>query len=157
MFNVRAEARTLQDRTLFGGRRRLSWEQGVEQKQACAGDDGGVGQVEVGPVVGEDVDFNEVDDRAVEDAVVDVAEGSGKNEGEGDGPEGEAVAEADHGNEDDQGCQKREADQGPADRVGRSGVGEEREGRALVGPMGDAQNAGYDRDGATHGDAERYQ
>ena len=34
----------------------------------------------------------------------------------------------------------------------RGGVGEEREGRALVGPVGDAQNVIDDGDGAAHGD-----
>ena len=45
-----------------------------------------------------------------------------------------------------------EADQGPADGVRRGGVGEEREGRAFVGPVGDAEDVGDDGDGAAEGD-----
>ena len=39
--------------------------------------------------------------------------------------------------------------------MGRGRVGEEREGRALVGPMRDAQNARDDRDRAAHRNAQR--
>ena len=42
--------------------RGLLREQGIEEEKAGASDDGAVGDVEVRPVVGEDVDFNEVDD-----------------------------------------------------------------------------------------------
>ena len=63
--------------------RRLVWgnggvlvfrQEGVEQQQACAGDDGAVGQIEVGPVVPEDMDLNEVDDRSIGDAIVEVSQ-----------------------------------------------------------------------------------
>ena len=54
------------------------------EEQAGADDDAAVGYVEVGPVVVEDVDFEEVDDVVVPDAVVEVAEGSAEDEGEGD-------------------------------------------------------------------------
>ena len=55
-----------------------------EEEEAGSDDDGGVGYVEVGPVVVDDADFEEVDDVAVADAVVEVAEGSAEDEGEGD-------------------------------------------------------------------------
>ena len=61
-----------------------------EQQEAGADDDAGVGDVEVGPVVVDDVDFEEVDDVVEADAVVEVAEGSAEDEGERDGGEGEA-------------------------------------------------------------------
>ena len=99
-------------------------------------------------MVAEDVDLNEVDDRAVEDAVVDVAEGASQNQREGDGGEAEAVAKADEGDEHGDQEHEREADQDPADEMRRSGFGEEGKGRALVGPMGDAEDARDDRDGA---------
>ena len=37
-------------------------QQGVDEKEAGTDDDGAVGDVEVGPVIAEDVDFYEVDD-----------------------------------------------------------------------------------------------
>ena len=62
-------------------------------------------------------------------------------------------AEAHHGDENDERGEEREGDQAPADRVGRGGVGEERKGRALVGPVGDAQKVRDDGNGAADGDA----
>ena len=59
-----------------------------------------------------------------------------------------AVAEPDENGEDDQCGKECKADQRPADQVGRGGVGEERKGRALVGPVGDAEDAGDDGNGA---------
>ncbi len=72
---------------------------------------------------------------------MDVAERAAENEGESDGGEREAIAQAQQDDEDDQRGQEREGDQAPAHSVGRGGVGEEREGRALVGPVRDAQDA----------------
>ena len=106
-------------------------------------------------MVAEDVDLDEVHHRAVGDAVVNVAQRAGKDQRQRDGGEGEAVAQADQDNEHHQRRQRGEADQPPADRVGRGGVGEEREGRAVVGPMGDAQKVRDHRDGAAHGNAQR--
>ena len=54
-------------------------------------------------MVAENVDFNEVDDGAVEEAVVDVAEGSAEDAGEGEGNEREAVTETDEEYEDGEG------------------------------------------------------
>ena len=68
-------------------------QQRIKQQHAGAGDDRGVGHVEVGPVIAEDVDLNEVDDRAVENAVVNVAERAAENERESDGRERELAAE----------------------------------------------------------------
>ena len=128
-------------------------EHGVEQEQKGAGDDAGVGDVEVGEMIAEDVDFNEVDDGAVEDAVVDVAEGSAEDEGECDGGDGEFVAKADEGDEHGEGGEEREADEDPADQVRRGGFSEQREGGAVVGPVGDAEDVGDDGDGAAERDA----
>ena len=45
-----------------------------DEQEAGADDDAAVGYVEVGPVVVDDVDFEEVDDVVEADAVVEVAE-----------------------------------------------------------------------------------
>jgi hypothetical protein len=68
------------------------WQKRIEQEETGADDNGGVGYVEVREVIAEDVDFNEVDDRAVKDAVVYVAQSAGKDEREGDSGEGESIA-----------------------------------------------------------------
>ena len=56
-----------------------------EQQQAGADDDAAVGDVEVGPVVVDDGDLEEVDDVVEAGAVVEIADGSAEDEGEGDG------------------------------------------------------------------------
>ena len=73
----------------------LCGQQGIEEEQAGADDHAGVGHVEVGPVVAEDVDLDEVDDRAVGDAVVDVAQRAAQNERQSHGREADAIAQAD--------------------------------------------------------------
>ena len=83
-----------------GGFGRLSGQQRIEEKEAGADDDGTIGHVEVGPVIAEDVDLNEVDDRAVEDSIVEVAESSPKHQGEGNGGETDLTAEPNEGDED---------------------------------------------------------
>src|SRR5690348_1260725 len=50
------------------------------QQQTGADDDAAVGDVEVGPVVVDDVDFEEVDDVGEAEAVVEVSGGSPENE-----------------------------------------------------------------------------
>ena len=61
-------------------------QQRIKQQHAGAGDNGGIGHVEVRPVIAEDVDLNEVDDLAVaQNAVVDVAERAAENERESNG------------------------------------------------------------------------
>ena len=50
--------------------------QRMQHQQDPAADDGGIGHVEVGPVVVDDVDLEEVDDRAGADAIVRVADGA---------------------------------------------------------------------------------
>jgi len=63
-----------------------------DEEEAGSDDDAGVGYVEVGPVVMDDVDFKEVDDVVVADAVVDVADGSAEDESEGYRSERKGVA-----------------------------------------------------------------
>src|ERR1019366_3869238 len=131
----------------------LLWQEGIEEQEAGAGDDGTVGYVEVGPMVGEDVEFDEVDDRSVDDAVVDIAERARKDEGQSDGRNVDAIAEPHQGDENDQGGEDREGNQAPADRIGRSRVGKEGESRAFVCPMSDAEKMRNDGDGFAQGDA----
>src|SRR6202453_3644046 len=91
--------------------------------------DAAVGYVEVGPVVGVDVDFEEVDDVVVADAVVEVAEGSAEDEGEGYGADGEGAADSPkHGKEDEDG-EDGEGDEDVTDGDWRGGFGEHAEGR----------------------------
>src|SRR6516164_5428536 len=107
----------------------------VEKEEAGAGDDGAVGHIEVRPMISEDVNLNEVDDRAVSDAVVEVAKRATENQRQRPRCEREAVAEADHGDQNGGGSQRRKRDQAPADCVRGSGISEEREGRALIEPV----------------------
>ena len=65
-----------------------------EEEEAGSDDDAAVGYVEVGPVVVDDVDFEEVDDVVVADAVVEVAESSAEDESERYGRNGEDAAYA---------------------------------------------------------------
>lgn len=128
----------------------MPWQEGIEEQETRTDDDGAVGDIEVGPVVAEDVDFNEVDDRAVDDAIVQVAESATKNEGEGNRGDVDSAAEADEGNQNCEGRNSGKGDQAPADGVGRGRVGEEREGRAFVEPVRDPQEAGDHGDGIAH-------
>ena len=125
-------------------------EQRIEEEQAGAGDDGGVGHVEVGPVVGEDVDLNEVDDRAIDDAVVNVADCAARMSARAM-VVSVTGCRAQQSDKDGERRGDRECDQRPADEVRRSRVGEEREGRAFVGPVSDAQDARDDGDGSAEG------
>jgi len=47
-------------------------------------------------MIAEDVNLDEIDDRAVKDAVMDVAQRPGKNERQGDRGQAEAVAKLHH-------------------------------------------------------------
>src|SRR5580704_3662723 len=80
------------------------WAEDFDEEEACADDDAAVGCVEVRPVVGVDVDLEEVDDVVVADTVVEVAEGSAEDEGEGYGADRQGTADSpEHGQEDDDG------------------------------------------------------
>src|ERR1035437_1179660 len=116
-----------------------------EEEEAGADDDAGVGDVEVGPVVVVDLYGEEVDDVVEADAVVEIAEGSAEDEGECDGGEGERSAGAPEQDEDNDGGDDGEADEADADAVGRE-VFEEREGRAGVEDVREAEDSGDDWD-----------
>ena len=62
----------------------------VEDEENPANDNGRVGDVEVGPVVVDDADLEEVRDHAEADAVPDVANGPAEDESERDRGGGEA-------------------------------------------------------------------
>jgi hypothetical protein len=116
-----------------------------DQEEAGADDDAGVGYVEVGPVVVDDGDFEEVDDVVEADAIVEVGERSAEDEGEGDGGEVEGAAGAPQHGQDDDRRKDGEGDESPADGVGREG-GEQREGRAVVEHMSEAEDVRNDGD-----------
>lgn len=51
-----------------------------DQQQARSDDDAAICDIEVGPVVVDDVDFEEINDMAEAEAVVEVAKGSAEDE-----------------------------------------------------------------------------
>ena len=76
---------------------------------------GGVGDVEVRPVIVHDVHLDEVDDVVEADAIVEVADGSAEDEREGDAGEREGAAGAPEHDGDDDGGEDGEGDETPAD------------------------------------------
>src|SRR5690625_6751125 len=86
-----------QDQTRAGGAlvgRAAARYQGVEEEEDDAGDDGGVGQVEGGPVPAGVVDVDEIDDVAEADAVDEVADGAAQHQGDGAGQDAGALRQA---------------------------------------------------------------
>ena len=106
---------------------RLDWlgTKDFEQKQAGTDDDGGVGYVEVRPMVVDDPDLEEVDDVGEADAVVEIAERSAEDEAERDAAEGEDAAHLPDHAEDDEDGDDGEGDKAVADEDRREGLGEE--------------------------------
>jgi len=106
-------------------------EEDVEEDEDGADGDGGVGDVEGGPAVGAEPDFEEVGDGAVEDAVGDVAGGAAEEQGEAGGGERGTGFEADEepGNSDND-CDGA-GDEDDA-RPGRGGVRENAESDAGI-------------------------
>ena len=100
-------------------------QKGIEKEQAGTDYDAGIGHVEVRKVIAGDVHFNEVDDRTVRYAVMDIAQCAAEDKREGDGGEADAITETNEGNEYDQCSQRCEADQPPSDKLGRGGIGED--------------------------------
>jgi hypothetical protein len=124
------------------GIRGFCGEQGIEQKEACSDDDGTVGYIEVGPVITKDMDLDEINDGAVDDAIVQIAKSPAEYQGKGDRGKGDPAAKADQGDDDSDRGDCGEGDESPTDGVGGSGVSEKRKGRSLIEPMGDAQETG---------------
>ena len=60
--------------------RGASRQERIEKEKAGADDDAGIGNIEVGIVVAEDVHFNEVDDGTVNDAIMHVAQRAAEDE-----------------------------------------------------------------------------
>ena len=96
-----------------------------------------------------DVDFDEVDDVAVTDAVVEVADGSTEDEGQGYGGEGDAAAYSPEHDEDDDDGEERKEDECVADGRGRGAFGEHAEGGAGVFDVRDAEEARDDYAGSS--------
>ena len=75
-----------------------------DEQQTCADDDAAIGDVEVGPVIVDDVDFEEVDDVGEAKAVVEVADSSAEDERKRDPRERKIAANApEHPQHDDYG------------------------------------------------------
>ena len=92
-----------------------------------------------------DADGEEVDDVVEADAVVEVAERSAEDERERDRGECERAARLPEQKENNDSRKDGEADEAEADGVGRQ-VFQQREGRAGVDDVGEAEDAGDDRD-----------
>ena len=105
-------------RDLLRGIRVPVGQQGIEEEQAGADHHTRVGDVEVRPVVAEDVDLDEIDNRTIDNTIVNITESPAANEGEGDGGHVDPVAETDHEDQHDQGRERGESDQAPPDGVG---------------------------------------
>ena len=77
---------------------RFSWEEGVEHDEDATTDDGGVCDIEVGPVVAPvapaEEDFKEICYDAVAESVPYIADRSAEDEGEGNGGWGEAASDS---------------------------------------------------------------
>ncbi len=136
--------------------RGFSRHQGIEHDEDAAADDGGVGDVEVGPVVAPvvpaDEDFEEVGDDAEADAVPDIAERAAEDEGERDGGGAEAAAYSDDHGEDDDDGEDGEGNQQPARAVGSGGIGEEAECCSGIEDMRDVEIVRDDGDRIAVGD-----
>ena len=123
-----------------------------KEHQACTDNDCGISNVEVGPVVADDVHFEEVDDVAVARAVVEVADGSGEDEGERDGRKREPPRHAEEEKEHDEDCQYGKDGQEKANVLGRGRVFEQRERGAEVKNVGDTEDTRDDGDAASQRD-----
>ena len=97
----------------------------IQRQQDRADHNRGVGNVEVGPMVRVNVNFNEIDHGAVRDAIVHVAQRSRKHHSQPDCSDVDVAAKTDQGAEDREYGENRERNQGPSDGVRRSGVREE--------------------------------
>ena len=96
----------------------LAGQERVKKEQTSSYDDAAVGHIEVGPMVAEDVDLDEVDDGAVADAVVEIADGAAEDESKRDGGEAETTAEANECDEDSELGDGGEGDESSANGVG---------------------------------------
>ena len=94
-----------------------------DEEEAGSDDDAAVGYVEVGPVVVNDMDFDEVDDVMVAYAVVDIAYGSAEDEREGYRGEGDVWPYSpEHAQDNEDGHDGKE-DEAVADGNRPGGVG----------------------------------
>ena len=89
-----------------------------DEEQAGSDADAAVGYVEVGPVVVDDADFEKIDDVVVADAVVEVAEGSAEDEGEGDRADAHGTADSPKHADEDEYSEDGKGDEDVADGCG---------------------------------------
>lgn len=124
----------------------------VEDQEDAADDDGGVGDIEVGPVVVNDVNLEEVGDHAEAEAVPDIADGAAEDQRQGHHGGGEAAAIADDDEDDDRCGNQREDGQNPVRERGARRVSKHGEGRAGIEHVSDAEDAADDDDRVAFGD-----
>lgn len=124
---------------------------GVEHEQNAADDDAGVGHVEVGPVVVDDVDFEEVGDHAVAQAVPHIADGAAEDEREGQRGCGEMAADAQQDDEDGESGDNRKPGEQVVGGRGVRRIGEERKGRAGIADVREAEDVVPDGNGGVFG------
>jgi hypothetical protein len=113
-----------------------------DEEKAGSYADAAVGYVEVGPVVGVDVNFEEVDYVVVADAVVEVAEGSSEDEREGYGADSDGAADSPEHRQEDKDREYGKCNEDVADGDGRGGLSKHAEGCAGVVDVGDTEDAG---------------
>ena len=116
-------------------------EQGIEQQQYAANHNGGIGNIEVRPVVVNDVHFEKIDHVAVAQAIVRVAKGAARMSAS-------AIvvalicAQASSAQPTPPPPPQRKDQQHPAHPRRRTGIIEEAEGRAWILHMADGEDMG---------------
>ena len=137
----------------------FSWQQGVDEQEDAAADDGRVSDVEVGPVIAPmaeaQIDFDEIGDHAETKAVPYIAKRSAEDESESDVGQGKTATFFQKQAEDDHHDEERESGQHPACAAGGGGVGEEAEGGSGIEDVRDAQIARDDGKGVAFRDVMR--
>ena len=120
-----------------------------DHEDSGADDDGAIGQVESGPVVGAEVEVEEVNHAAAAQAVEKISEGAAQNQTQT--PTGEVGRRSppQQDQNQDQG-REREADEKDEDDDGFY-VGKEAKGSATVAQVGEVEEAGEDGPGLAPG------
>ena len=95
---LRSDCATVAAEALFVG---MAGEEDVEDEEEGADSDSGVGDIEGGPAIGAEKDFEEIGDAAMENAIGDVSCSSAEEEGESGGVEGGKIFAGDEQPSDD--------------------------------------------------------
>jgi hypothetical protein len=97
------------------------------------------------------VEADEVDDVVIDDAIIEVADGSAEDERESNAGQIEAPAGTHQHNADHHDGDDREQDESAANQIRRGGVSKEAEGRACVEDVSDVEDSGNYRVRAAYG------